>query len=209
MFYLNADTAISIASEMVEQLHLSSEDVPFVAELIDSLIQQFVPNWKPSFDASSSLSNLDKKLDILKGGQSDILPGQVIQVQASPMDAKFTSSLRQYNSNACNKDSKESAADLYDGSTSASLESYFSKHSGLSSADSCNTLSDDMNLIFSFVSLNDKDNDNKAPCLDLMLELDAIAVRYDMSCRELLRMREEAIENAKKKWMARKRMPVV
>lgn len=198
MFYLNADTAVSIASEMVEQLHLSSEDVPFVAELIDSLIQQLVPNWKPSFDAcSSSFSNLDKKLDILK---------------ASPMDAKFTSSLRQYNSNACNKDSKESAADLYDGSTSASLESYFSKHSGPSSSDSWNTLSDDddMNLIFSFASLNDKDNGNKeAPCLDLKLELDAIAVRYDMSCRQLLRMREVAIENAKKKWMARKRMPVI
>lgn len=223
VFYLDTDTAISIASEMVEQLHLSSEDVSFIAELIDSLILQFVPNWKPSFDGSSRLCNGDKKLDTLKGGQSDTLPGQVIQVHndkesvgkssdfgiLSPMDAKYNSSLRHYDSNVCNKDAKESAADLYDGSTSVSLVSYCTKHSGLSSADSCNTLSDDMNLSFSFVSLNDKDNGNKAPCPDLKLELDAIAVRYDLSCRELMRMREEAIENAKKKWMARKRMPVV
>lgn len=209
---------------MVEDLHVSHEDVSFIAELIDSLILQFVPNWKPSFDGSSSrLSNRDKKLDTLKGGQSDNLPGQVIQVhndkesvekssdyvKALYMDAKYNSSLRHYDSNVCSKDSMESAADLYDGSTSVSLVSYCTKHSGLSSTDSCNALSDDMNLSFSFLSLKDKDNDKKAPCPDLKLELDAIAVRYYMSCRELLKMREEAIENAKKKWMARNRMPVV
>lgn len=211
MFYLDADTAISIASEMVEQLHLSSEDVSFIAELIDSLILQLVPNWKPSFDGSSRLSNQDKKLDTLKGDQSlfccpphhdpDTVAGQVIQEHSPPgfslaethndkESVGKSSSLRRY------------------GSSSVSLVSYCTKHSGLSSADSRNDLSDHMCLSFSFVSLNDKDND-QIPCPDLKLELDAIAVRYDICCRELLKMREEAVENAKKRCMARKRMPVV
>ncbi|KAL2547589.1 putative serine/threonine-protein kinase WNK6 [Forsythia ovata] len=48
IFYLNADTALSIAAEMVEQLDLWSEDIAFIAELIDSLILRLVPTWKTS-----------------------------------------------------------------------------------------------------------------------------------------------------------------
>ncbi|XP_068331563.1 serine/threonine-protein kinase WNK8-like [Pyrus communis] len=38
-FYLESDTVISIAGEMVEQLHLSHEDVSVVAELIDNSLE--------------------------------------------------------------------------------------------------------------------------------------------------------------------------
>ncbi|KAF6153676.1 hypothetical protein GIB67_000909 [Kingdonia uniflora] len=51
-FYLNADTAHSIASEMVEQLDLSDQDVTFIAEFIDHLIMRLVPSWRPSSDNS-------------------------------------------------------------------------------------------------------------------------------------------------------------
>ncbi|KAK9122220.1 hypothetical protein Syun_019837 [Stephania yunnanensis] len=51
-FYLDTDTALTIASEMVEQLDLSAKDVIVIAELIDYLIMRLVPSWKA--DKSSS-----------------------------------------------------------------------------------------------------------------------------------------------------------
>ncbi|KAK7397453.1 hypothetical protein VNO78_18625 [Psophocarpus tetragonolobus] len=54
LFYLETDTAISVASEMVENLELENNDVVFIAELIDYLIMQLVSGWKPSFDYSSN-----------------------------------------------------------------------------------------------------------------------------------------------------------
>ncbi|KAM2504855.1 hypothetical protein PS1_038732 [Malus domestica] len=56
-FYLDSDTAISIAGEMVEQLDLSHEDVSVIAELIDNLIMKLVPGWKPSSEGSSCGTN--------------------------------------------------------------------------------------------------------------------------------------------------------
>ncbi|KAJ6675192.1 KINASE DOMAIN PROTEIN [Salix viminalis] len=46
----SGDTAISVASEMVEQLELADHDVAFIAELIDSLqiMRNILPGWKPS-----------------------------------------------------------------------------------------------------------------------------------------------------------------
>ncbi|CAN6466069.1 unnamed protein product [Victoria cruziana] len=48
MFYLDSDTALSVASEMVEQLDLSDQDVTFIAEFIDFLIMKLIPEWEPS-----------------------------------------------------------------------------------------------------------------------------------------------------------------
>ncbi|RWR80792.1 Protein kinase domain-containing protein [Cinnamomum micranthum f. kanehirae] len=50
LFYLDSDTALSVAGEMVEQLELSNHDVAFIAEFIDFLIMKLVPHWKPSID---------------------------------------------------------------------------------------------------------------------------------------------------------------
>ncbi|KAG6749644.1 hypothetical protein POTOM_046706 [Populus tomentosa] len=56
IFYLDSDTAISVASEMVEQLELADHDVAFIAELIDSLIVKLLPGWKPSSYGSSNVA---------------------------------------------------------------------------------------------------------------------------------------------------------
>ncbi|XP_077234461.1 putative serine/threonine-protein kinase WNK6 [Tasmannia lanceolata] len=53
-FFLDTDTAVAVASEMVEQLDLSDHDVAFIAEFIDFLIVKLIPSWKPSIDHSSS-----------------------------------------------------------------------------------------------------------------------------------------------------------
>ncbi|KAI3989848.1 hypothetical protein MKX01_040818 [Papaver californicum] len=51
VFYLQSETALSVADEMVEQLHIADQSVVFVAELIDVLIDvlimSLVPNWNP------------------------------------------------------------------------------------------------------------------------------------------------------------------
>ncbi|XP_057454860.1 probable serine/threonine-protein kinase WNK7 isoform X3 [Lotus japonicus] len=54
LFYLDTDTAVSVASEMVEHLELADHDVAFIAELIDYLIVKLLPWWKPSPDHKSS-----------------------------------------------------------------------------------------------------------------------------------------------------------
>ncbi|KAK7338088.1 hypothetical protein VNO77_18687 [Canavalia gladiata] len=63
LFYLETDTAVSVASEMVENLELANHDVAFIAELIDYLITKLVPGWKPSSDCSSSSEGLSVCVD--------------------------------------------------------------------------------------------------------------------------------------------------
>ncbi|XP_077241348.1 putative serine/threonine-protein kinase WNK6 isoform X2 [Tasmannia lanceolata] len=47
LFYLASDTALSVASEMVEQLELANQDVSFIAELIDLLLMNLITAWEP------------------------------------------------------------------------------------------------------------------------------------------------------------------
>ncbi|XP_057721343.1 probable serine/threonine-protein kinase WNK10 isoform X1 [Arachis stenosperma] len=53
LFYLETDTAVSVASEMVENLELSDHDVAFIAELIDYLIMKLLPPCKPLNEGNS------------------------------------------------------------------------------------------------------------------------------------------------------------
>ncbi|GLJ56098.1 hypothetical protein SUGI_1204290 [Cryptomeria japonica] len=46
LFFLDSDTAFSVAREMIEQLDLSDLDLMPIAGLIDSLIAGLVPEWK-------------------------------------------------------------------------------------------------------------------------------------------------------------------
>ncbi|ESW07272.1 hypothetical protein PHAVU_010G115800 [Phaseolus vulgaris] len=50
LFYLDSDTAVSVATEMVEHLELADHDVPFIAELIDYLLMKLLCWWNPSHD---------------------------------------------------------------------------------------------------------------------------------------------------------------
>ena len=46
-FLLDNDSALSVANEMVEQLQMPESDTRFIAELIDTLLVNLVPGWKP------------------------------------------------------------------------------------------------------------------------------------------------------------------
>ncbi|KAL2552013.1 putative serine/threonine-protein kinase WNK6 [Forsythia ovata] len=54
LFYLDADTALAVAAEVVEQLELADHDVVFIADFIYYLIMKILPHWKPSSDSHSS-----------------------------------------------------------------------------------------------------------------------------------------------------------
>ncbi|CAL0325183.1 unnamed protein product [Lupinus luteus] len=46
-FYLNSDTSVSVSNEMVEHLELADQNVKLIAELIDLLLINLLPTWKP------------------------------------------------------------------------------------------------------------------------------------------------------------------
>ncbi|AQK54224.1 Serine/threonine-protein kinase WNK8 [Zea mays] len=54
LFYLDSDTALSVAAEMVEQLELADCDVTFIADFIDLLIVNLIPGWRPVNDAATN-----------------------------------------------------------------------------------------------------------------------------------------------------------
>lgn len=81
LFFLDTDTAFSVASEMVEQLDLAEHDVTFITELIDYFIMKLHPMWKPSFDYSSSGAIS------LNGGSPTFVDGHNL---TSPWDSVLT-----------------------------------------------------------------------------------------------------------------------
>uniref|UniRef100_A0A6N2MFW0 non-specific serine/threonine protein kinase n=1 Tax=Salix viminalis TaxID=40686 RepID=A0A6N2MFW0_SALVM len=53
-FYLDSDTAVSVAEEMAVQLELSPEDEAYNSELIETLVMKLVPGWKTSCGSIAS-----------------------------------------------------------------------------------------------------------------------------------------------------------
>ncbi|CAA2998459.1 probable serine threonine- kinase WNK10 isoform X1 [Olea europaea subsp. europaea] len=228
IFYLNADTALSIASEMVEQLDLWSEDIAFIAELIDSLILRLVPTWKTSSRSLGGAQSSYGVSAVLQSNQvlaphtedygSNIIPGREGSLQG--FSSQFSGSKcndagesvvpsSKHNvvstSDARHKNDWISACDLekHKASIGESLMSECTKNSWTSFVGSWNGVSNDMCVSITSLPLSEKDHD-KEHCHDLKLELDAIDLQYQLRCRELLRMREEAIENVKKRWSSKK-----
>ncbi|XP_076926576.1 putative serine/threonine-protein kinase WNK10 [Bidens hawaiensis] len=154
-FYLDSDTAHTIAQEMVEQLDLLHEDVAVIAELIDDMILKFVPTWKTSFKKSGS------------SGGSVIVQND--QTASGPTKAE--------NNNNVGSDYSSST---YSGD--------WMKSSG--------TITSDSSVLC---------EEEKDVCEDLKQELDAIEARYHHWYSELQKSREAAIEEAKRRWVTKKK----
>lgn len=233
-FYLESDTTVSIAGEMVEQLDLSNEDVTIIAELIDDLILKLVPSWKTSsvtFSTAANSSNghssilndetlpgcpWDSVLDTSPSGVADeqrILTDLETQNKASAdsdisaeygirihSDADSFKALESYSLDGCDKENSFEAnfcENLMVNETTA--------NSGFSYYDSCSDQWKNISLsTIRSLSLGDKNQDD-----ELKLELEAIDSHYHQCCFELMKMREQAIENAKKKWMTKNKIGVV
>ncbi|KAF2298045.1 hypothetical protein GH714_007936 [Hevea brasiliensis] len=191
-FYLDTDTTFSIAEEMVEQLDLSNEDVAIIAELIDALIMKLVPCWSPSFGSTSSMPNgssgLQNDATSKAVSEHDFLPS--VNVIGQETSESFNSGI---------------SAEFH-----MTIASDASTNKPLGSSDysvELNTtdFGSDFGMHVDSVSKYDKSTKNAEDSLsELKLELNAIDMQYNQCFQELLRMREEAIENAKKKWTTKK-----
>lgn len=206
MFYLARDTAQSIASEMVDQLDLSNEDLTFIAELIDCLIEKLVPKWKPSFGSSRS-----------KGSPCEDSPHVNNQ---SSMRCSWASRYERVSGEAIsnehdstsygNKEVFQSEWNMSSngfeeckGSFSRSVVmNEILKTSEISFP--CSAVANDVSSL-SFATQPVEDGDQRE---ELKLELDAIDMQYRQSFHELLRMRAEAMENVKKNWILRRKISV-
>lgn len=81
-FDIGADTSISVASEMVEELELTDQDVTAIAEMIDSEIRYLIPDWNPSTPAGSSHQDSAVSVDCTSE----------TRLEASPMENDSTTS---------------------------------------------------------------------------------------------------------------------
>ncbi|KAE9599481.1 hypothetical protein Lal_00039453 [Lupinus albus] len=244
-FFMDSDTAISIAAEMVEHLELASEDVAVIAELIHNMIVKLVPNWQPSSqDLQFRSDHLCRSSDVQNGDIGSChWPPLSSDFDTKAVDGDFVISKHIDREDQEKQESIMSDISAEYGVPVASdckgLEHGFSvldecwkgsdvfscnsdfmfcgqddgqknkannqseSHSPSSLMNSCSSSSEifDMSRICS-LTLADKDLSSD----DLQVELDAIDVQYQQCFRRIEKMREEAIENAKRKWIARKIM---
>ncbi|KAJ8553942.1 hypothetical protein K7X08_024620 [Anisodus acutangulus] len=56
-FDIEVDTANAVASEMVEELDLTDQDVSAIAEMIDSEIRSYIPDWAPKKCSSNNITD--------------------------------------------------------------------------------------------------------------------------------------------------------
>ncbi|GMJ00462.1 EMF1-Interacting Protein 1, with no lysine (K) kinase 8 [Hibiscus trionum] len=210
-FYLDSDTAISIAEEMVEQLDLLNEDVAVIAELIDSMMMKLVPCWKPSFGSIACRSTVFKGQDPESSFSSDISTesdgmlasdGSNNKPMGSPVHGyvECHNDLSKYDFglDINHLGHKETSYEKTPGESIVMKGS--AENSDVSLMDSCSFASQDMSMSsISCQSLADKDRLD-----ELKSELDAIDSQYQQCFEELVRMKEEAMENARKRWITKK-----
>ncbi|KAL8123409.1 putative serine/threonine-protein kinase WNK3 isoform X2 [Apium graveolens] len=74
-FDIDADTAIAVASEMVEELDLTDQDVTAIAEMIDTEIHSYNPEWAPG-DLLSDHDHTEGDItdNFVSEGQDDTSP---------------------------------------------------------------------------------------------------------------------------------------
>ncbi|PRQ58543.1 putative protein kinase WNK-NRBP family [Rosa chinensis] len=254
LFYLDTDTAVSLAAEMVEHLELADHDVAFIAEFIDYLIMKLLPGWKPSSDNSSGgltyggSEFLDGKSIVaclwgspLSGVPAGSMVDQACSVWDNSDTISFNGGISSYPSftEFADGHSNASFASVFqadDASTNInkaaesvgcnivhprysfvddrSLQGNYTSNAGqvfpinipknieLPSHDQ--KVSNDMSLSSSCSSVSlavDMD-------VELKLELDTIEAQYQNLFQELSRMREKALEGARKKWIEKQKLAV-
>lgn len=248
LFYLDSDTALSVAGEMVEQLDLSDYDVIFIADFIDFLIMKLVPGWKPSTDYSSSGTlSMYKESSQLSSEYYSNPPHSAILSQLNmgssvrdlvqllhnddgisdkKMEEKMSDIDYDSNFNGGDKVSEGSATSVLFAESYKSLSGHTDDSTILDDGGfrekNCNIqelcsngyvgklelpflklgeLSENHNLLSGSSSLFLIEGEQE----ELKVELEIIEAQYQRWFHELSRMREEALENARKRWLMRKR----
>lgn len=213
-FFLDSDTALTISKEMVEHLELPDNEVVFVADFIDSVIMKLVPGWKPSMDyictetdapcyENDYSSTLGLSWDDISPDNNNIskmnrvgstIEFETIENNANKFDALMDAGTSQtdYKSTSSHNEEDEHS----EGSTMSFLLSEgYKSLSGYTTDDFC---------IVDYVGFKDGLCLNEKEQEGLKAEIDAINAQYKSLLTELLRKREEDLENARKKWFTRK-----
>ncbi|CAI8607704.1 unnamed protein product [Vicia faba] len=253
------DTAVSVASEMVEHLELADHDVAFIAGLIDYLIMKLLSWMKPSHDHSSvgeislysGSTNVDSQV-------STNVPSETVSGQDSfsgfnimPREGFETAGKSFSYKNADNTifesafDSSPRLIDSEDGSGTSEItvddasmkndNCHDSKYLGvgcfkcfrrpITELEAGDTYFEDCKSQATDYNVNKSNANSRSPnimsllgscCssmsytqkdidLELKLELDAIESQYQHWFEELTRMKLEAMEATRKRWMAKKK----
>lgn len=201
-FYLDSDTAHTISTEMVEHLQLPDYHVAFIADFIDFLIMKLVPGWRPPVDNSSNGELVSWKESEAGDKVETLDPCQwsALQSIASPVDSGVdqlsfsqleVSSYRKADENMWNTDcvSFSSLANFDDKDSQGSAMS-------LVMTASCKSFSGYATDIDS----TNADCDNGKCQEELKVELEFLEAQFQEWFQELSRLREDAIESAKKRW---------
>jgi len=224
-FYIDSDTTISIAEEMVEHLELKDEDVAVIAELIHNMIFKLLPDWKPLCENhSSGTDNLYRPLE----------------AQNEQLNCHWTLGSNNFDMKAMYEDLGHSHLDGVDQDKQESVSSDISAEYGTAIATDAKGVEQDCFILHecckglnglnsnsdvricgqedgnsnqsgnSAVSCcSPSENLDKDHLNELQSEIEAIEIQYQQSFRELMKMREEAIENVKKRWTSRKNISVM
>ncbi|XP_048504433.1 probable serine/threonine-protein kinase WNK10 isoform X2 [Beta vulgaris subsp. vulgaris] len=193
----------SVAAEMVELLDLADHDVAFIADFIGYLIRQTVTNSK----SSSAVGNKrDTGMEDVFADDSSVILSKALQSLDYCIDDCFKGlSVNKrgmdigglYREEECKfprNNSELSGCTHLNGMTKNSECPTSIEHGEMSGFMSLASSS-------SSFGLNDEEQD-----ADLKAELAAIESHYQLWFEELARLREEALEATKKKWMVKKKM---
>jgi WNK lysine deficient protein kinase len=230
VFYLDSDTAMSVAAEMVEQLELADCDATFIAHFIDLLIVNLVPRQNPVNDAADDSYTKSKMGECEPAVSShpnllELMPSyELVDGVMHPKDGNASSNGQ--------LDSLSSATNLgAQGSESSVVISVQLAGSSKSVSDcgaddygtmECGGYKAGINKIDSNHALGDSSSpifhiEQASPCIELASsgssiftadnqdvlkgELDLIEAQYKHFIDELSRMREEAMEGVRRKWL--------
>ncbi|CAH1411959.1 unnamed protein product [Lactuca virosa] len=172
LFYLDSDTPQSVAIEMVEQLELADHDVCFIAEFIDYLITKIIPGWKPNSRGDKDSETSDASVEMM--GENDV---RICEMEVR--DLYFGYGLE------CVKRINEDFADEVESMSMINNASFLSL--------SCNEDDDDDEM--------EVHKDIEEDDMELRLGIEAIEAQYEQLSIELKRLREEAVEATRKRWI--------
>ncbi|XP_047313923.1 serine/threonine-protein kinase WNK8-like [Impatiens glandulifera] len=205
VFYLDLDTAFAVAGEMVEQLDLANENVIIIAELIDSLIRSLVPSWKlPCENYFSTRTSYEDCMDMRS---ETSLPcsfvsnsAAVFQQHSPPYNCNNNNNKNGLIRNGCPPHPNPPRG-VSNGSVSDRWHDSVSEASKMTSSGSNCSLSNYMESLRISPAQSNGNNVNVIVNseMEMEMELDAIDMQYKQSIIVLTKMKEEAIEDAKRR----------